>query len=139
MAQIRLRSIGRPFLPRKTDPVEIFRVLANEKNYPAYLHCIAGADRTGTLIFLLHLLLGVSYEDALRQYEMTTFSPQGPRHRKDNPNPVVHFDRFCEKLLELHGDGSGDIHLAVERYLTSLGVTAEEISSIRRIFIQDEN
>ena len=116
---------------------EIFRALADETNYPVYLHCIAGADRTGTMVFLLHLLLGVNYEDALRQYEMTTFSPQGPRLRINNPNPVVHFDEFCAKLLELHGDGNDDLNAAVERYVLSLGVTKDEIDAIRRIFIQD--
>ena len=116
---------------------QIFRALADERNYPVYLHCAAGADRTGTIVFLLHMLLGVDYEDGIRQYEMTTFAPQGPRLRANNPDPVVHFDKFCEKLIELYGDGSGDIHLATERYLLSIGVTADEIEKIRRIFIQD--
>ena len=116
---------------------QIFRALTNENNYPVYLHCIAGADRTGTFVFLLHLLLGVDYEDALRQYEMTSFSPQGPRLRVNNPDPVVHFDKFTAKLLELYGNGSDDLNAAVERYVLSLGVTKDEIDTIRRIFIQD--
>ena len=35
-----------------------FRVFLDEKNYPMVFHCIAGADRTGSLAFILGALLG---------------------------------------------------------------------------------
>lgn len=39
-----------------------------------YFHCHGGADRTGTLAFLIETLLGVSEVDANIDYELTTFS-----------------------------------------------------------------
>ena len=57
------------------------RVFADEKNYPVYVHCAGGADRTGTVCFLLETLCGVSLEDATIEYELTSFSPVGVRRR----------------------------------------------------------
>ncbi|MCC8073271.1 MAG: DUF1294 domain-containing protein [Clostridiales bacterium] len=41
---------------------------------PTYIHCAAGADRTGTICFLLEALLGVSQADCDKDYELTCFS-----------------------------------------------------------------
>ena len=41
-----------------------------------YFHCIGGADRTGTLAFLIEALLGVSESDLSKDYELTTYSDQ---------------------------------------------------------------
>ncbi|MGN1076754.1 MAG: tyrosine-protein phosphatase, partial [Candidatus Enteromonas sp.] len=49
---------------------DIFAVLSDESNYPVYFHCNAGADRTGTLAFLIEGLLGVSYADTIRDFEL---------------------------------------------------------------------
>lgn len=47
-----------------------------------YFHCIGGADRTGTLAFLIEALLGVDENDLNKDYELTYFSSQ-PRTRDD--------------------------------------------------------
>lgn len=38
-----------------------------------YHHCVKGADRTGLLALLMEGLLGVSYEDMVKDYELTSF------------------------------------------------------------------
>ena len=43
-------------------------------NRPVYFHCAIGADRTGTLAFIIEGLLGVSESDIYKDYEITTFS-----------------------------------------------------------------
>ena len=43
---------------------------------PVYFHCIGGADRTGTLAFLIEALLGVSESDLSQEYELTSFHSQ---------------------------------------------------------------
>lgn len=45
-----------------------------QANKPVYFHCAIGADRTGTLAFLLEGVLGVSESDIYKDYELTTFS-----------------------------------------------------------------
>jgi enterochelin esterase family protein len=47
-----------------------------------YFHCAGGADRTGTLAFLIEALLGVSESDLSKDYEITTFG--GPNTRLRN-------------------------------------------------------
>ena len=43
-------------------------------NRPVYFHCAIGADRTGTLAFIIEGVLGVSESDLYKDYEITTFS-----------------------------------------------------------------
>lgn len=57
------------------------REFARKDIYPVYVHCAGGADRTGTLCFLLETLCGVSVADATIDYELTSFSPVGTRFR----------------------------------------------------------
>ncbi len=44
-----------------------------KKGNPVYYHCSMGADRTGTLGFLIGALLGMSAGDLAKDYELTTF------------------------------------------------------------------
>ena len=44
-----------------------------KKGIPVYYHCSMGADRTGTLGFLIGALLGMSAGDLAKDYELTTF------------------------------------------------------------------
>ncbi|MCR5351830.1 MAG: tyrosine-protein phosphatase [Bacteroidales bacterium] len=46
-----------------------------------YFHCAGGADRTGSLAFLIEALLGVSESDLSKDYELTTFAGQNTRLR----------------------------------------------------------
>ena len=52
----------------------MFTYLSDASNYPIYTNCQGGADRTGTYAFLLNGLLGVSYDDLTRDFELTSFS-----------------------------------------------------------------
>jgi len=44
------------------------RILSDGANHPAIVHCTSGKDRTGMFVVLLHLVLGVSLNDALAHY-----------------------------------------------------------------------
>lgn len=67
----------------KTNYKAIFELLSDESNYPFFTHCSGGADRTGTFAFITNGLLGVSYEDLTRDFELTTFSKTYARLRDD--------------------------------------------------------
>ncbi|MBO7637294.1 MAG: tyrosine-protein phosphatase [Paludibacteraceae bacterium] len=45
----------------------------------AYVHCLMGADRTGTIIALIEALCGVSEADIVKDWELTSFSAVGYR------------------------------------------------------------
>ena len=59
----------------------IFETLADESNYPITYHCAVGADRTGSVSYLILGLLGVPYADMMRDYMWTNFSNQ-QRYRR---------------------------------------------------------
>lgn len=59
----------------------IFEVLADESAYPIYYHCWGGADRTGAIAYLLGAFLGMSRQQLIDDYEMTTLALWGTRTR----------------------------------------------------------
>lgn len=122
----------------------IFSLFAKEENYPVYFHCLIGQDRTGTLAYLLLGLAGVSYDDILRDYELTAFSPVGNMNRKSpfvfSGETSVRQDAAFEAMHErmLRYSENGILSDAVANYLISeCGITQEQIDSIRSILLSD--
>ena len=62
------------------------KVVAGNDNYSIYLHSYTGADRTGTLAYILEGLLGVPTEYRYQDYELTTFYGLRDRTRYYNNN-----------------------------------------------------
>ena len=113
---------GNPALVRS-----IFAELANKDNYPIYLHCTYGRDRTGTICYLLEALLGVSDNDLRRDNELSAFT--------DSYVNSVDFAVFVDRInSQYEGNTTQE---KVEVYLKSIGVTDAEIASIREIFLVD--
>ena len=131
----------------------IFEVLADERNYPVYIHCNAGADRTGTVAFLINGLLGVSEADLIRDYELTSFSTvSGLRYRseikngdfteigvmKNDYDNFVAFGALMNAIKNNYGAEGGTLSYAIESFLTDyVGVSHEDIESLKRIMISD--
>ena len=65
----------------------VINSVANDE--PVYFHCIGGADRTGTLAFLIEALLGVSELDMNIDYELTSFNDIR-RRDNDSDRPFKH-------------------------------------------------
>lgn len=57
----------------------VIQYLSQGKN--VYFHCAGGADRTGTLAFLIEALVGVTESDMSKDYELTTFDSSNKRAR----------------------------------------------------------
>lgn len=129
----------------------IFEFLGDKDNYPIYFHCNAGADRTGTLAFLILGLLGVSYEDITRDFETTSFTYYSSRWRSaiedgkftqdgvmqcDTSNFVA-WGEMYSLIMSEYGEASGTLSDAVENYLISVcGVDLSCISTIKEIMLQ---
>lgn len=108
---------------------KLFSTLANENNYPIYYHCTGGADRTGTVSFLLNALLGVDEETLIKDYEFTSFSIYHMRNTKEGEYASF-FTEFRGKLEAFEGS---ILQEKVENYLLSIGVTENEIYNIKAI------
>ena len=137
-----------------TSVGEVFHFLADQKNYPVYFHCNAGADRTGTVAFLINGLLGVSEEDLTKDFELTSFSQGGRRWRSDivngeftangimqddNDNYVA-WGHMIEQLMNQYETESGTLSDAIANYLqTACHVTESEIEMIKEMMLENEN
>ncbi len=96
---------------------QLFRVFTNPDSYPIDFHCIAGADRTGSLAFMLEALLGVEREELRRDYTFTSFSS-------------VRGDKLYEPLvkgLQALGTPEEPLQYKAERYFLQCGISAMEI------------
>ena len=112
---------------------EIFSFMADESHYPMYVHCTAGADRTGTVIFLVNALLGVSEELLVQDFEFTSFSKWGIRSHKEDTEYGPAFQQFLAKLKSYQGATLAE---KTENYMLSIGVTQGDIDSIRAIMLE---
>lgn len=110
---------------------KIFAALSDENRYPVYLHCTGGADRTGTVSFLLNALLGVSETDLVKDYEYTSFSIYGERNSKGG-EPAY---RFAELVAAIKAYSGETLAEKTEKYLLSTGVTETQIYNIRAIML----
>lgn len=92
---------------------------------PAYFHCQAGSDRTGTLAFLIGAMLGVASADLDRDYELTSF--YDPRYRNSDG-----WKAFHTHLAGLTGDNLRD---KVIGWVRDNGITTSEINTFRAAMI----
>ena len=103
----------------------VFADLANPAKYPVYLHCTHGLDRTGTAVYILQALLGVSEEDLMREYQLSSL----------HHGELWAADQMQEFVALFRGIEGATMQDKAETYLRAAGVTREEIDSIRRIFL----
>lgn len=75
------------------------------KGKGVYFHCIGGADRTGTLSYLILALLGVKEADLCKEYELT-----GGRTRDDNgTRPFKQLVFYLKNFTEFMDPETGEI------------------------------
>jgi len=130
------------------------QTLSKSANYPVDIHCSGGADRTGTVVFVILGLLGVSYEDMAREFELTTFSTYGLRLRasvsliegtyqydltssiKDQSGFVPSFQIVYNHIKNNYLEDGESFSDGIEKYLLNdIKVTQTEIDSIKEIFL----
>lgn len=105
---------------------DIFEAVSN--NEPAYFHCSAGADRTGTIALILEALLGMSQSDIDKDYELTCFytgvsSDNASRRRNEND-----WIGLVNSFSSYTGDTLRD---KVVSWVLSLGISIDDINNFR--------
>ena len=105
---------------------QIFTLLSKREIYPALIHCWSGADRTGTLCYVLGALLGIDEGELEADFEMSSFSVCGDRS--------VNSEDF-KKFKSIFYSFGSVARVAAENFLMSCGVNIGTIEDIRKIFI----
>lgn len=97
----------------------IFTAVAADK--PIYFHCQAGADRTGTIAFILLALLGVDHVNLDIDYELTSFYDS----RKRNASP------WPEQWAYINGFTGNSPKEKVTAWALANGITQTQIDAFR--------
>lgn len=124
----------KPFTPEMNELFrDAIRTFAQRENYPIYVHCSGGADRTGEICFLVSSLLGVADEDLFLDYELTSLA-RLPRSRKTS-----YFQAWLKRVAAFSpNEGKGlSYQKQTENYLLGIGVTPQEIAAIREILLEN--
>lgn len=107
---------------------------------PCYFHCMSGADRTGTVAYLLLSLLGVSQSDKDKDYELTAFSDEADGKRFRNTNYNVTNGNGWYPLIKHFRDaytGEND-NEKVMAWAVANGITITEINDFRAAMISGD-
>ncbi len=110
---------------------EALRVFANPSNYPIYVHCSGGADRTGEICFLLEALLGVEDEELFTDYELTSLA------RLPRPRAIPYFQEWLGRIAAFSPEPGLPYQRQAENYLQAIGITTEEIATIRKLLLEE--
>lgn len=109
-------------------------------NKPCYFHCMSGADRTGTIAYLLLSLLGVSQSDKDKDYELTAFSDETDGRRVRSTNYNVTNGNGWYPLIKYFRDnytGEND-NEKVLAWAVANGITTAEIKAFRASMINGD-
>jgi hypothetical protein len=108
---------------------DVFKMLAKRENYPVICHCMAGADRAGTVAALLEALIGCTEKQMAEDYQWTSLSVNGIR---DSTNSEW---RGTIAEIKSYDTLQGTVQTGAWNYLRAKGVTSEELSAIRQIML----
>lgn len=137
-----IQSYGNCLSQDMTKIKKCFDTIAKADEAPVYFHCHGGADRTGTIGFLLLSLLGCSYTDVAMDFELTSYSSigGGDCHRchlrkdgmyDDYPGMISTF----QNLTKGHGE---TLQEQAEYYLkVKCKVSQDNIDYIKEIMLED--
>jgi len=122
------KGIGNPAnYDRAKSEILLF---ADPTNFPIYVHCQIGRDRTGTICFLIESLLGMDELDMFRDYELSYFSKVANEDLAD-PDATTR-GAFARMVNYLREYSNGNLQQNTERYMKQeLGITAAQIQAIK--------
>lgn len=107
---------------------EIMMVFADADNYPVYMHCSYGKDRTGTFAFLLGALCGKTDVQLRQDYWLSVYSVDGAIPKTQIENYYMQFELMSTYINGFVGRTFAE---KTENYLKKVGLTNSDIASIR--------
>ena len=109
---------------------DLFPIFLDRANYPIIFHCAMGADRTGSIAFLLQGLLGVCEHDQAIDWELTAFFNPNPKFRDP--------DRYDKLVALIEAQPGGTWTEKFVSYAHACGITDAEIAQFRAIMLEEK-
>ena len=97
---------------------------------PVYMHCIWGADRTGMISLLIEGLLGVSYSDLAKDYELTSMSEKSGIRKK-----TLYFDDIIANIRKESGNSLRENFFNYMRRI--VGVSKDNLDYLCEVLLED--
>mmetsp|Transcript_6664 Transcript_6664/g.19189 ORF Transcript_6664/g.19189 Transcript_6664/m.19189 type:complete len:334 (+) Transcript_6664:230-1231(+) len=120
------------------------KVFSHSDNLPAVVHCTHGKDRTGLLVALLLLLVGVPEDAVVRDYILSEQELRGKREEvvEDghissgmvNSKMIASTEAIMRQALTHLDTHHGGIHA----YAQKIGLSKQKIQDIRRCLLREE-
>lgn len=104
-----------------------FEIYSVADNYPVYVHCSIGTDRTGVISYLMGALLGISDEELYKDYLFSNLGNIGSS-RDESVIKYVYYPT-------LTGYKKATLAECAEAYLLDIGLTQAQVDNIRSIMI----
>ena len=134
---VSIQWYGGIFNDGQSEPLrQAISVFANEENYPIGYHCAIGRDRTGTVTILILGLLGVDEDTILKEFMISKISVSGGGDLVSARTLHANYMALINGLNNF-GEPEDSFKDRVETYLLSIGITEEEIESIRSNLLED--
>jgi protein tyrosine/serine phosphatase len=90
---------GMPYRPALVATLRLYLASLSEYDAPSLVHCVAGKDRTGFAVAVVHRLLGVHEDDLMHDYLLTNSAgkieeriAQGAAHIRDRYGAEIRED-----------------------------------------------
>lgn len=129
-----------PYRGALVETMKLYFSALSQNDSPSLIHCVAGKDRTGLAVALLHLLVGVHSDDVMQDYLLTNSAgnieariAQGGAHLRGRYGREISDDAIRalmsveEDYLKSALDVITQDHGNIEKYAeTILGVDAEK-------------
>lgn len=135
-----LVGLGVDTLDYSTSEIrDVFLVLAKEENYPVFLHCTQGKDRTGLVILLVLMLCGVDHDAIAEDYMRS--EEQLETEKEERVLEILRIG-LSEEFAHCPGDFVREVerHLqerygGVDKYMTGIGVDLAAQECLRKIML----
>ncbi len=124
---------------------QAFRLLALPGALPAVFHCAAGKDRTGLLAALVLSALGVSDEDVVADYALTTAAMERMRawSEVNNPEYFAYMQRQPSAFLVADPEAMAGllqliraVHGSTREYVIGLGVPSVVLAELEGALVE---
>lgn len=113
-------------------------LFADINNLPLLFHCAVGRDRTGTLAVMLYLILGVDLEQLKQDYIVYVFTSICNADTVEYMTPAFNgLLNYINTYVGNDGVNSGTIYQRAEEYCLDIGLTSNQLNSIRNNLLED--